>query len=57
MIQKSSGEIWTAEEEERLFKAVLTLVTQFEGRSFGAVVTRIALLAPRWWRRIQVGDV
>lgn len=46
--KKSSGALWSVEEDERLQRAVLTMVERFPGRSLAAVVTRIAFCSPRW---------
>jgi len=47
----SSGARWTEEEDERLYRAVIALTAQFAGRSLSAVLTRIVLLSPSWWKR------
>lgn len=47
----SSGVLWTADEDERLYKAMCKLTVQLPGRSLSAILTRIASQAPIWWRR------
>jgi hypothetical protein len=47
----SSGERWTADEDERLYHAVVGLAARFPGRSLAAVLSRIALLQAAWWKR------
>lgn len=49
----SSGANWTSEEDERLYHEFEALVAKFEGRSFAAVMTRVALWADNgaWWAR------
>jgi hypothetical protein len=48
---RSSGALWTPEEDEHLYQAVHALTAQFPGRSIAAVLTRIARLAPIWRRQ------
>jgi hypothetical protein len=48
---RSSGAPWTAEEDERLYQAVIALTAQFPGRSLAAVLTRIEFRSITWWRR------
>lgn len=47
---RSSGALWSPEDDARLHAAVLDLTAEFPGRSVAAVVTRIALLSPQWSR-------
>lgn len=47
----SAGTSWSEEEDERLYREFEALVSKFEGRSFAAVMSRVAHLSGVWWVR------